>query len=530
MRDWCKKQGYTVAVEYIEPGASATDDRRLVFQQMIVEACMQPAPFEAVVVHSLSRFFRDALEFGLYERQLNKHGVKLISITQQTSEDPAGEMARKIFSLFDEYQSKENAKHTLRAMKENAQRGFFNGSRPPYGFKVIEAEEKGRNGRKKRLEMEPDESRIVKMIFSLYLGEARKAFGMKTLSAHLNGLGLTARGRNWTKGHVNEILANTAYIGELYFNKVSAKSRQAKPESEWILVKVPAMVDKETFRAAKERREERQPEKKNPYPANSPTLLTGLLKCGACGAGMTLATGSGGRYRYYKCTNRINKGNEVCTSGNIPMEKLDELILKAISEKVFTPERVAAMLKELQERLNKSRSHHDEHLQTLKKELDELKNRMDRLCDAIENGILPNDVAQERSRKIQTRRQDVLVEMSGLKRQQEFSLKDFGPKRINAFCSVLRTKLSDKESNFGKEYLKLLVEEIRIEGKEVRMRGKSADVVNAMQKTALGFPVGLPRTGSVWLRSADKTGHWQELFLYNGPAIEPQVSWAGPMV
>jgi site-specific DNA recombinase len=61
---------------------------------------------------------------------------------------------------------------------------------------------------------------------------------------------------------------------------------------------------------------------------------------------MTLATGYGGRYRYYKCTNRINKGNKVCSSGNIQMERLDQLILKAMSEKVFTPRRVAVMLKE----------------------------------------------------------------------------------------------------------------------------------------------------------------------------------------
>jgi hypothetical protein len=98
---------------------------------------------------------------------------------------------------------------------------------------------------------------------------------------------------------------------------------------------------------------------------------------------------------YYKCTNRINKGNRVCSSGNIPMEMLDELILKAMSGKVFTPTRVAAMLKELQDRLNESQSHNDRHLQSLKKELDDLKNRMDRLCDAIENGILPVRVTTE---------------------------------------------------------------------------------------------------------------------------------------
>ena len=44
---------------------------------MIADATMNPAPFEAIIVHSLSRFFRDAIAFGLYERQLAKHGVKV---------------------------------------------------------------------------------------------------------------------------------------------------------------------------------------------------------------------------------------------------------------------------------------------------------------------------------------------------------------------------------------------------------------------------------------------------------------------
>lgn len=94
MRDWCKRNGYSVAKEYIEPGASATDDRRPQFQQMIADATIKPSPYETIIVHSLSRFFRDLIEFALYERRLNKVGVKVISITQQTSDDSAGEMAR----------------------------------------------------------------------------------------------------------------------------------------------------------------------------------------------------------------------------------------------------------------------------------------------------------------------------------------------------------------------------------------------------------------------------------------------------
>jgi len=52
MRDWCKSRGLLVAMEYVEPGASATDDKRPVFQRMVAQATQDPPPFEAVIVHS----------------------------------------------------------------------------------------------------------------------------------------------------------------------------------------------------------------------------------------------------------------------------------------------------------------------------------------------------------------------------------------------------------------------------------------------------------------------------------------------
>lgn len=44
--------------------------------------------------------------------------MRLISITQDLGDDSVSVMMRRIMTLFDEYQSKENAKHTLRAMKD----------------------------------------------------------------------------------------------------------------------------------------------------------------------------------------------------------------------------------------------------------------------------------------------------------------------------------------------------------------------------------------------------------------------------
>ena len=84
-----------------------------------------------------SRFFRDSTGAKIYKRRLAKKGIKVIAIHQEVSEDPMGSFVEGIFELIDEYESNINGFHTLRAMKENARQGYFNGSRPKFGFKVV---------------------------------------------------------------------------------------------------------------------------------------------------------------------------------------------------------------------------------------------------------------------------------------------------------------------------------------------------------------------------------------------------------
>lgn len=275
MHAWCKRNGALVAKEYVEPGASATDDRRPVFQDMIADATLTPAPFEAIVVHSLSRFFRDAITFGLYERKLTKHGVKVISITQQTSDDPSGELARRIFSVFDEYQSKENAKHTSRAMRENARQGFFNGSHAPFGYGVVATEAIGNRGRrKKKLAIDEGESAIVRRIYELYLtGHEGRTMGIKEIAKHLNERGQLMRGRPWRIQKVHEVLSSRTYLGEHYFNVKDSRSGKKRPPSEWIKVMADPIMDEETFERVRQRREERSPATQSPRLVSLPLLF-----------------------------------------------------------------------------------------------------------------------------------------------------------------------------------------------------------------------------------------------------------------
>lgn len=117
---YCTAKGWQIVAEYVEPGQSATDDKRPEFQGMMDAALHGGTPFDAVLVHSFSRFFRDQFQLELYVRKLAKADVRLVLITQDLGDDPMSAMICQIMALIDEYQSKENAKHVLRAMKDFA--------------------------------------------------------------------------------------------------------------------------------------------------------------------------------------------------------------------------------------------------------------------------------------------------------------------------------------------------------------------------------------------------------------------------
>jgi DNA invertase Pin-like site-specific DNA recombinase len=170
LRSWCRTNGHEVVAEFVEAGASAGDDRRPAFQQMIERACDGEHTFDLIVVHSYSRFFREAFDQEFYLRKLAKYSVRVISITQPVGDEaePVHAMMRKVIALFDEYQSKENAKHVIRSMKENARQGFWNGATCPLGYKLVEAERRGAKI-KKRLAIDPVEVDTVRLIYKLYL-------------------------------------------------------------------------------------------------------------------------------------------------------------------------------------------------------------------------------------------------------------------------------------------------------------------------------------------------------------------------
>jgi site-specific DNA recombinase len=124
---YAERQGWDVVAEFIEPrgGTGVHESKRPRFRAMIAEALASHRPFDYILVHSYSRFYRDQAVSSLLRRDLKKKRIWVRSLTQEVHEDSGGaDIQVEMMSLFDEYQSHETSKHVRRTMEANAREGF----------------------------------------------------------------------------------------------------------------------------------------------------------------------------------------------------------------------------------------------------------------------------------------------------------------------------------------------------------------------------------------------------------------------
>ncbi len=485
---YCASRGYRLIETFVEAGASATNDRRPEFQRMIEAGTSKPAPFDVVVVHSFSRFFRDHFELEFYVRKLAKNGVKLVSITQEMGDDPMHVMMRQIMALFDEYQSKENAKHVLRAMNENARQGFWNGALPPIGYRIIAAEQRG-SKTKKKLEIDPLHADTVRLIYRLFLeGDGNSGpLGVKAITCHLNERRIFTRdGGRWGLAQIHSILTRTTYIGEHRFNTRSHKNREKKPESEVAVMAVPPLIDRETFDAVQAKLKSRNPMLVPARVTSGPTLLTGICFCAKCEGAMTLRTGkgsAGGMYRYYTCSTKARQGKTGCEGRSIPMDKLDDLIASHLEERLLQPERLETILFSLLDRRQERAERRREHLAELNRRITETDQRLNRLYDAIESGVaaLDDSALKERIAGLKALRDQATADAERIQATLDSAGNQaITPDMIETFSSAARAGLRLEGGGYRRDHLRAFAQRVEVADTEVRITGSKSELLRTL--------------------------------------------------
>ena len=504
---WCAARGFNPVAQFIEPGASATDDKRPEFQRMIERACDGENAFDVIVVHSFSRFFRDAFGLEFYVRKLARHGVKLVSITQELGDDPAQVMMRQVIALFDEYQSKENAKHVKRALKENARQGFWNGSLPPYGFKTVEVEKRGARV-KKKLDIDPVEAEMVRTVFRLFLegDQASGPMGVKAIVVCLNSHGYrTRKGATWGVGPIHRMLGNPAYRGEHRFNRVDRRTKCKKDESEQVAIEVPAIITPEAFEQVQKLLKQRDPRVTPPRVVTGPILLTGLAFCATCGGAMTLRTGTsktGKVHRYYACSTCNRHGKTACKGRSIQMDRLDTMVTETVAGQLLRPERIASILALLaNERAGKTAAVED-RIGRLEQEANDAEQRLSRLYRMVEEGVAElDDLLKERIAALKTERERTRAAMDRARSEARPKFQ-ISPPLIERFAATMREKMCSGEVSFRKAYMRAILDRVEVDDRKVRIIGQK-DILEQAVASDGSFVPGVRSFVRNWRRERD---------------------------
>ncbi|MCF1709456.1 recombinase family protein [Tabrizicola sp. J26] len=517
---YCDRLGWTVVDIFTEPGASALDDDRPMFQDMIYKATRPERPYDYVVVHSLSRFSRDALHSELYVRQLRKAGVELVSITQDVGQDVNGEFIRKVLNIFDEHQSRENAKHVHRAMLENARQGFWNGARPPFGYDVSVKEVRGIK-EKKVLVVKDEEATVVQRIFDLALGALGRPLGVKAIASHLNDRAITRRGQRFSTGSIHEILTSTTYVGRHYFNRKDSRSGRARPPSQWVEFAVPAIIEETPFNAVQGLLRSRNPKNTPPRVVNGPTLLAGVARCGYCGSALIQNTGKGGAYRYYCCSRKLKEGRHSCRGIRLPMDRLDGIVIGQVIEQVLDPDRLKKVLEQYLLAAVDRADRNRDRIDLLRQKHRDVQTSLARLLTLVEQGVMEAEdpSLRERLSGLKLQRDELAVDIADLQKRLASNEPEITPERIERFAHLLREQLLHGTPEFRQAYARLVMSEVSVTEKEIQIRGSRDILAKAVSQQPGDSPPAVLTFVREW-RCCQTNANWSPFALPKPPSAD----------
>jgi site-specific DNA recombinase len=503
---WADRNGAEVASYFVERGKSGLSDKRPEFQRMVAEALGPVRPFDVVVVLNLSRFARDEMLFEHWRRELSTAGVAIESATEEFGSGSAGRLARGITTLVDAVSSERNAEVVKLMMNANAHAGWWNGSRPPFGYMTIFAERVGKKD-KKTLAVDENEAAVVRLIFRLYLegdtNSGQPPMGLKRIAGFLGERGIQLRGKPFTCDNLSTILSRETYAGVHHFNRTCSRTKRERPREEWIPVTVPSIIDPDRFDAVQERLASNNRRVTPPRVVNGPTFLTAVAKCHCPGcsggsgapAGMILMTGKSGQHRYYMCQLKRRISTRACPSKPYRMDDVDALVISAIEERILHPERLSQLMRSLLDETDEGARRARDELSSLKASITRARAAVSNLWAAVEAGAATpadRDFA-ERLAAARARVSTLEAEIAVAERKIATPARRITPAAINAFAEIVSKHLRGPDPRLRQAYLKLLVDEVAFAPGQITIKGSRLALEHAVvEAQGKGEPVVLP--------------------------------------
>ncbi|MDH2341530.1 recombinase family protein [Bradyrhizobium sp. SSUT77] len=329
------RQGWSVEGNFYDRAASgASLFGRPQFAKMVSEA--HAGSFDIILSEDLDRLSRSQSDIAQLFEQMNFAEIEIHTLADGLINEMHIGVKGTMSALF------------LKGLAQKVRRGLagtIRGGRSAGGDLYGYTPRKGEPG---ILDINPETSAVVKRIFEEYVGGASP----RTIAAALNADNILApRGGKWNASTINGntargqgLLLNERFVGRVVWNKRRAvkdpktgrRTTRTNSQSEWVTQDVPHLriLTDELFNSARERRLAAGTPAARKRP-KSQRLLSGLLRCGVCGSGMSLIghDRSGPRVR---CSRNRESGS--CDNGTrYYIAKIESLVLSRLKLQIDNP-------------------------------------------------------------------------------------------------------------------------------------------------------------------------------------------------
>lgn len=344
---------------YSDKGYSGKNTNRPAFEQMIKD--IKDGKIKRVIVYKLDRISRSILDFANMMDIFQEYNVEFVSSTEKfDTSTPIGRAMLNICIVFAQLERETIQKRVADAYYSRSKRGFYMGGRIPYGFDKTDTIIDGVKT-SKYIPIE-EEAEQIRTMYSMY-SDSSKTLG--DIVAYFNEQGIeNLRGGMWTVGRISSILRNPIYVKAdaevyaflksqgadianpvsdftgynacyLYQGNVSKTRKQLDlKDKEIVLAPHEGIVSSEDWIKCRIRclnnRQSTQTCK------GKTSWLTGKVKCGKCGYGLTIVKAQTKWHRYFVCATSLSTKKARCkgTGGTIYADVLEEYIFNAIKNRL----------------------------------------------------------------------------------------------------------------------------------------------------------------------------------------------------
>lgn len=334
----------------VDDGYSGVNFERPAFQQMLED--IKAGKVNCVVTKDLSRFGRNHIEVGKYIEKIFPYlGVRFIAVNDNydslTNDTQTNNIIIPFKNLINDAYCRDISIKIRSNLEVKRKRGDFVGPFAPYGYRKSEED-------KNKLEIDEEAAEVVRSIFRMYLQGSNaykiaEKLNKKNIltpmdykkengSAFYTGFKKNLKSQ-WTHMHVLRILGNPVYTGTLVQGKETTpnykvKKKVKRDQSKWSQVENThdAIIPSVDFQNAQE---QLQMDTRTGTAKEKIYYLSGIVKCGDCGANMVRKTVPSGKRKfiYYVCGS--HKGNkDICSSHSINAEALEESVLKLLNHQI----------------------------------------------------------------------------------------------------------------------------------------------------------------------------------------------------